>query len=326
MQNDNFNQGFKYYRVLKIYGKLMSGEVVYKTEAAKLFGVTERTFQRDIEDLRCFFADDADDSGIRRELVYSREMNGYYLVNKDISMLNDSETIALCKIMLESRAFTKEEMAPVINKLLSCCIHPKLRGRAVDYIFNELECYIEPNHHKNFIGSISDISEAVSQRKYMKIRYRRQDGSETERVIKPVGIMFSEFYFYLPAFAESAGKEMLRGESGSSAGNGDIFLSAYRLDRIQQFEVLDRHFDPPCKTGSDERELRKRIQFLCGGKLRRVKFLYKGKNVEGVLDRFPASKIVGRSDDGVVFIAEAFGDGIDYWLRGQGRNVEILNN
>ncbi len=326
MQNDNFNPGFKYYRVLKIYGKLMSGEVVYKTEAAKLFGVTERTFQRDIEDLRCFFADDADDSGIRRELVYSREMNGYYLVNKDVSMLNDSETIALCKIMLESRAFTKDEMTPIINKLLSCCVHPKFGRRAIDYISNELECYIEPNHHKNFIDSISDISRAVSERKYMKIRYRRQDGSETERVIKPVGIMFSEFYFYLPAFAENTGKDIFRGEDSLSSGSGDIFLSAYRLDRIQQFEVLDRCFDSLCKNSSDERELRKRIQFLCGGKLRRVKFLYKGKNVEGVLDRFPASKIVGRSDDGVVFIAEAFGDGIDVWLRGQGRAVEILSN
>ena len=287
MQNDNFNPGFKYYRVLKIYGKLMSGEVVYKTEAAKLFGVTERTFQRDIEDLRCFFADDADDSGIRRELVYSREMNGYYLVNKDVSMLNDSETIALCKIMLESRAFTKDEMTPIINKLLSCCVHPKFGRRAIDYISNELECYIEPNHHKNFIDSISDISRAVSERKYMKIRYRRQDGSETERVIKPVGIMFSEFYFYLPAFAENTGKDIFRGEDSLSSGSGDIFLSAYRLDRIQQFEVLDRCFDSLCKNSSDERELRKRIQFLCGGKLRRVKFLYKGKNVEGVLDRFP---------------------------------------
>lgn len=326
MQNDNFNQGFKYYRVLKIYGKLMSGDIVYKTEAAKLFGVTERTFQRDIEDLRCFFADDADDSGTRRELVYSREINGYYLVNKDTSMLDDSEAIALCKIILESRAFTKTEMTMMIGKLISCCTHPKIRERVFDYISGELDFYIEPNHHKNFIGSISDISKAVSERKYMKIRYRRQDGSETERVIKPMGLMFSEFYFYLPAFAENSGKDILRRENGLSSGNGDIFLSAYRLDRIQQFEVLDRHFDVPFKDSSDERELRKRIQFLCGGKLRRVKFLYKGKNLEGVLDRFPASRIVGRSEDGVVFISEVFGDGIDVWLRGQGKAVEILSN
>ena len=65
------------------------------------------------------------------------------------SMLNDSETIALCKIILESRAFTKEEMIPIINKLMSCCAHPKSRRKAFDYISGELDCYIEPNHHKN---------------------------------------------------------------------------------------------------------------------------------------------------------------------------------
>ena len=324
MQNDNFNQGFKYYRVLKIYGKLMSGEVVNKTEEARTFGVTERTFQRDIEDLRCFFADDADDSGVRKELVYSRELNGYYLVNRDTSMLNGSEAIALCKILLESRAFTKEEMTPIVNKLLDCCVHPKSRKEAAACISNELCCYIEPNHRKNFIGCISDISKAVSERKQMKIRYLRQDGSETERVIKPVGIMFSEFYFYLSAFAECKGDSPFTGAANSDGE--DIFLSSYRIDRIQHFEVLERSFDIPYRDRFDEKELRKRIPFMCGGKLRRIRFLYKGKDVESVLDRFPASSIVGRTDDGIVIAAEVFGDGCDMWVRSQGKAVELLSN
>lgn len=323
MQNDNFNQGFKYYRVLKIYGKLMSGEVVNKSEEARAFGVTERTFQRDIEDLRCFFADDAD-GGIRKELVYSRELNGYYLANRDTSMLNGSEAIALCKILLESRAFTREEMTPIVNKLLNCCIHPKCRKEAAGCILNDLGCYIEPNHRKNFIGCISDISKAVRERKHMKIRYRRQDGSETERVIKPMGIMFSEFYFYLSAFAES--KSDASYESRSYSDGGNIFLSSYRIDRIQHFEILDRNFDIPCGDRFDEKEFRKRIPFMCGGKLRRIKFLYKGKDVEEVLDRFPASKIVGRTDEGTVIIAEVFGDGCDMWFRSKEKMVEVLNN
>lgn len=324
MQNDNFNQGFKYYRVLKIYGKLMSGEVVSKTEEARAFGVTERTFQRDIEDLRCFFADDAEESGMRKELVYSRELNGYYLVNRDTSMLNSSEIVALCKILLESRAFTKEEMTPIVNKLLDCCVHPKSRKEVADCILNELECYIEPNHRKNFIGCISEINRAVNERKHMKIRYLRQDGSETERVIKPVGIMFSEFYFYLSAFAENKADTVFVGVQ--NPGGEDIFLSSYRIDRIQRFEILDRSFDIPYGDRFDKRELRKRIPFMCGGRLRRIKFLYKGKDVEAVLDRFPASKIVGRTDDGIVIIAETFGDGCDMWVRSQGKAVEVLNN
>lgn len=320
MQSDNFNQGFKYYRVLKIYGKLMSGEIINKTEEARLFGVTERTFQRDIEDLRCFFADEAGESneangGLRRELVYSREMNGYYLVSKDACMLDHGELIALCKILLESRAFAKEEMTSMINKLLSCCVHPQNRSNVLAYISNELRCYIEPNHHKSFTVSISEISGAVSERKYMKIRYLRQDGTETERVIRPVGIMFSEFYFYVPALAESSGRD----------AEGEVLLSFYRADRIQKLEVLERRFDAPYRNSAEEMEFRKRMQFMCGGKLRSVKFLYRGKNIEAVLDRFPASRIVGRTDEGVVFAVEVFGDGVDMWLRAMGKNVELLS-
>ncbi|MDE5576909.1 MAG: WYL domain-containing protein [Oscillospiraceae bacterium] len=309
MQNDNFNQGFKYYRVLKIYGKLMSGEVVNKTEEARAFGVTERTFQRDIEDLRCFFADDADDGGGRRELVYSRELNGYHLVNEDTSVLNDSEFIAVCKILLESRAFAKEEMASVINKLLECCVQPESRRIMDEWTANELRCYLEPRGRKRFIDYVGDISKAVSERRYMKIVYIRQDGSETERVIKPVGIMFSEYYFYLSAISENVG--------------GGIHISAYRIDMIRSFEILDRCFDVP--DGFDEIEFRSRMQFMNGGKLRRIKLLYKGKNVGSVLDRFPASRIVGRTDEGFVLITEVFGDGMDTWAKSRGNAAEILN-
>lgn len=309
MQNDNFNQGFKYYRVLKIYGKLMNGEVVNKTEEAKAFGVTERTFQRDIEDLRCFFADDAD-GGAHSELVYSRELNGYHLVNRDTAVLNDSEFIAVCKILLESRAFAAEEMTPVINKLLGCCVQPKSRQTMDEWVAGELRCYLEPRGRKRFIDSVRDISRAVSERRYMKIVYIRQDGSETERVIKPAGIMFSEFYFYLSAFSENA-------------DGGGMLISAYRIDMIQSFEVLDRCFDVP--DGFDEVEFRSRMQFADGGKFRRIKLLYKGKNAADFLDRFPASRIAGRTDEGIVLITEVFGDGMDAWAKSRGSDAEILN-
>lgn len=309
MQNDNFNQGFKYYRVLKIYGKLMSGEVVNKTEEARAFGVTERTFQRDIEDLRCFFADDAD-GGAKRELVYSRELNGYHLVNKDTAVLNDSEFIAVCKILLESRAFAAEEMTSVINKLLGCCVQPKSRQTMGEWVADELRRYLEPRGRKRFIDFVGDISKAVSERRYMKIVYARQDGSETERVIKPAGIMFSEFYFYLSAFSENA-------------DGGSMLISAYRIDMIRSFEVLDRRFDVP--DGFDEIEFRSRMQFADGGKLRSIKLLYKGKNIADFLDRFPSSRIAGRTDEGIVLITEVFGDGMDAWAKCRGNDIEILN-
>ena len=201
-------------------------------------------------------------------------------------------------------------MTSVIDKLLDCCVQPQSRQTMDEWAANELCCYLEPRGRKRFIDYVGDISRAISGRRYMKIVYIRQDGSETERVIKPAGIMFSEFYFYLSAFSENA-------------DGGSMLVSAYRIDMIRSFEVLDRCFDVP--DGFDEIGFRSRMQFMSGGKLRRIKLLYKGKNVGSILDRFPASRIVGRTDEGIVLITEVFGDGMDMWAKGRGNTAEILN-
>lgn len=64
---------------------------------------------------------------------------------------------------------------------------------------------------------------------------------------------------------------------------------------------------------------------MYGGKLRRIKFKYTGKNVESVLDRLPTSKIIEKIENGYILTAEVFGNGIDMWLRSQGDTVEIIN-
>lgn len=45
-------------RLLQIYSKLANGETLKKKELAQHFHVTERSIQRDIEALRCFFAEE----------------------------------------------------------------------------------------------------------------------------------------------------------------------------------------------------------------------------------------------------------------------------
>lgn len=311
--------GFKYNRVLLLYTKLIDGEIINKKHEAEYFGVNERTIQRDIDDLRMFFENRAVEGEQYKELVYSRELGGYILTNKNAASLSNSEVLAVCKILLESRAFTKDEMEPIINKLLGCCVPPNNQRKVRELISNELFHYTELNHHKNFVDSMWSIGEAVQKHLCMKIIYTKQDGTAVERVIEPVGIMFSEFYFYLTAFIENIDKET------EFRNKDDIFPTIYRIDRIQSFEVLDRHFDIPYKDRFEEGEFRKRIQFMYGGKLQRIKFIYKGKNVESVLDRLPTAKILEKTDRGYVISAEVFGDGVDMWVRSQGDMINIVN-
>lgn len=110
----------------------------------------------------------------------------------------------------------------------------------------------------------------------------------------------------------------------------DLFPTIYRIDRIQGLKVLEERYRIPYSDRFEKGEFRKRIQFMYGGTLRKIKFEYFGFSVESVLDRLPTAKIekTEKSSDGkrnvYTISAEVFGDGIDMWLRSQGENIKIL--
>ena len=132
--------------------------------------------------------------------------------------------------------------------------------------------------------------------------------------MKPVGITFSEFYFYLIAFIES--------EDEDEPYNSPAF---YRVDRIQSYEVLERNFFVSYVKRFEEGEFRKRIQFMFGGKLQRIVFEYSGQSLEAVLDRFPTAKILDCKDNKSLICAEVYGDGVDIWLKSRGDEVKVIS-
>ena len=113
-------------RLLQIYSRLVSGDTLPKKELAQQFHVTERSIQRDMESLRCFFAE----QGLQQDVVYDKAVKGYRLESSACSLLNNSEILAVCKILLESRSMRKDEMLPILDKLIACCV-PERSKRAV---------------------------------------------------------------------------------------------------------------------------------------------------------------------------------------------------
>ena len=134
-------------------------------------------------------------------------------------------------------------------------------------------------------------------------------------LFRSVGIMFSEYYFYLTAFIE---------DKSEFENPNDLFPTIYRIDRIRSFEILDAHFYLPYRDRFEEGEFRKRVQFMYGGKLQTIRFRYKGPSLEAVLDRLPTAKVVQKDNEGWVIDAEVFGKGIEMWLRSQGDYVELM--
>ena len=130
--------------------------------------------------------------------------------------------------------------------------------------------------------------------------------------MKPVGIIVSEYYFYLIAYIGDADKE----HTG--------YPTIYRVDRILDFRALDETFYIPYKDRFEEGEFRKRIPFMYSGKLQKKTFIYKGPDIDAVLDRLPTSEAVKQQDGSYRVTVEVYGEkGLDMWLRSQGEYVEI---
>lgn len=300
-------------RILNIYNRLSEGEVINKAKEANRFEVNEKSIQRDLEDIRAYIAND---QKIDKELTYDRLKKGYVLVQKNNIRLTNSEILAVCKILLESRSLVKEEMYPIIDKLLLSSIPYDNYKKVADLIRNEKFHYLEPHHGKKFVDTMWDIGSAVNEHRLMRIRYQKlKEPDKVKRLIQPVGIMFSEYYFYLCAYI------------CQSESNPDVpkrpFPTTYRLDRIADYEILQEHFRVPYAERFQEGEFRKRIQFMFGGELRTIKFLYKGLSLEAVLDRLPTAEVIGHDERGWLIKAEVYGDGIDMWLRSQGVLIEV---
>lgn len=302
--------GVKSARLLEIYSRLSEGAVLKKSELAQDFHVTQRSIQRDIEDLRCFFAE----RHLEQDVIYDTKLRGYRLIQAAPKGLSNSEILAVCKILLESRSMRKDEMLPILDKLI-CCAVPESSQKAVKaLIANEELHYVEPHHNRPILDGLWEIGQAIKNQQIIEIEYERmKEPRLVRRRVQPVGIMFSEYYFYLTAFLE---------DKTDFENPDDLFPTIYRIDRIHTFKVLDEHFRIPYTSRFEEGEFRKRIQFMYGGKLERVKFRYSGPSIEAVLDRLPTARILSQDENGWTVEAEAFGKGIEMWLRSQGDFIE----
>lgn len=306
-------------RVLGIYTKLINGRLINKAEEAVNYGVNERSIQRDIDDIRNYLETDMVESGCIRSVIYDRMDKGYRLDQAEKTKFKNSEVLAICKILLDSRAFTKPEITDMLEKLISCCVPEKNRKLVTDLIGNEVFHYVEPRHKTVFLDTMWSIGQAIRNCQYLVIEYlRMKDKAVVKRKVKPAAIMFSEYYFYLAAFIED---EEVRKDFDVL---NDSFPTIYRIDRIKQLKVMDEVFHIPYRDRFEEGEFRKRIQFMYGGKLQKVKFRYSGGDIDAVLDRLPTAVVLSEENGVYTVTAETFGRGIEMWLRSQGNVVSII--
>ncbi|MEG2538854.1 MAG: WYL domain-containing protein [Clostridium sp.] len=306
---------FKSNVLIYMYHNLLEGRVLVKKDILNRFDITERTFYRYLKDIQNFLHDPK--SGFYLDNLKKHDYKkGYILEYKHNNSLKEMEILAISKVLLESRGFINEEIKGIIDKLLRYCIvEDKTKIHAI--IDNEKNKYIEPKHGKSLVESLWTLSSAIQEKKVVCVSYRKIGKSgeiskeSTRRELIPMGILFSEYYFYLIAFIK-----------GKNYKNPTIF----RVDRMEDIYVTNDLIRESEAKSFEDGEFRKKIHFMQGGEEELVTFKFKGESIEAVLDKVDHISCTKCSDgSGYIIVTNTYRKGIKMWLLSQGDNVEVIS-
>lgn len=293
-------------RILSIFEKLKDREGINAQKAAQEFGVNEKTIKRDINDIRSYI-DYRNYNNL--SIVYKRSEKAYFLTGSEDITLDKKDILAICKILLESRAFCCEEMDHIINSVLHNVSYEDKKF-IKKIIGNELLKFTPLEHKEKLLDRIWGLSKFIHNKETIEIKYKKTDGEIVKRKVRPVSIIFSEYYFYLIAYFNNSKTEM---------------PIVYRVDRIINYKSLKVKFRVDESERFQDGEFRKRIQFMYSGELMKVKFEFTGPSLEAVLDKLPTSRILESNKEKHIIEAEVYGKGIKMWLLSQGSGIKVLS-
>ncbi len=307
-------------RILDIYTRLSEGRIINKSQEAQKFGVDERSIQRDIDDIRAFLAERRSDKVTDSRMIeYDHKQKGFIMTGFEPSMMSNSEILAVSKILLASRAFTKGEIGSILKKMVQGCVPQKNMQLVKELLSNERFHYMELHHKSHIQDKLWDLGTDIQEHNLLEITYTKAEHTRetVKRLIEPMAVLFSEYYFYLNAF-------IVNKEADGTYKHKYEYPAIFRIDRIKEYRETGERFHVSYADRFEEGEFRKRIQFMYAGELMRIQLKYYGENPEPVLDRLPTAHVIGQKDREYLISAEVYGTGIIMWLLSQGSRVEVV--
>lgn len=295
----------KHDRLLEIFFRCLRGEGLSVQKLAEEYSVSTKSISRDIGNLKAFLADHRQLVG-NTELVYSNQEKCYRLCMDEF--LTNQELFALLEVMIGARAFSKEELLTLTNKLKGFTTAQD-RPMLNDLIRKELYHYTEIKHDCVSVQeTLWKLAKCITEKREITIEYYRADRAWKTHRIRPASVMFTDNFFYLIAF--------------NTEGDPDKPLY-FRVDRIKYITEHRKKFSLADAPEFDEGLLRERSLFMWPGKLRTIQFEFTGSAIQAVLDKLPTAKIIERKGKTYTVEAEVYGDGIKMWLLSQGRRIRV---
>lgn len=292
-------------RILDIMYKALRGQQLKLADLASKYDVSKRSIARDIKEINELFEEDYENYRNTR-LVYYRNENAYRLSCDEF--LSSKELVAILEILIGSRALSNAELVGIIDKLQAFTSRDD-DALVKKILLKELFKY-DPvgSDCKSTVENLWELSRDIHNQKEITIEYIRMDRQSVTRRVRPVSVMFSDYYFYLFAFEINHPKD----------------IRYFRVDRITHIQRHKETFSTETHK-FDEGELRQRIQFMFPGETKKIRFEFTGPSTQAILDKIPTAKLVGKSQGVDIIEADViYGRGFLMYMLSQGSWVKAI--
>lgn len=193
---DDFPKTDKITRVLTLYQQLSSGQDVNKAYFSLMHGISERSFDRDIEDIRLFLSE----SYSGNNLLYNKETGAYRLSGNQPSFMDRMDAAAIAKILLSSRSLRKDETMGLYDTLLSM-VTPRDAGVIREYLQQDIQQY-ESFTRDALLKVIGDLFVAIRSGVDLELTIHSQNNDNETLQCSPLELRIEDNHFLLVAAKE----------------------------------------------------------------------------------------------------------------------------
>ena len=214
-------------RELLLFNAFISGKKVNKADFVEEHNINDRTFERDIENIRNILAE----VHSAAEIKFDKTENFYYMQGIHLhenNGLSAIEAVTVLKVLLSSKALRKDEMYGLARSLFAAVV-PDERRKAVDECYKEFDAYVSPSHGNAILKILEDLLAVIRRHLKITISYVNEKGEIEEYPVIPYTFIFLDFYFYLIAFKDVTDNHI---------------PEMFRVDKIESFKLLNEKYAP----------------------------------------------------------------------------------
>ena len=291
-------------RLLSLYYQLLTGEGVNKQAFCLEHNIVERSFDRDIEDIRLYLSEEQPYC----ELKYDRYNNIYHLSHIIGKSLPGELVLFLVNVLLSQKCISKDEMEGILSKLID--VTEIYRSREIyEYVQKRINLGVNCNG-KAIMKMHWDMERAIRHQNIIEMYYEINEKEFVLRQVKPIQLRIENGFAYLIAY-------LIDKQYSNPA--------FFRLDRIRSFKILYENFPEDIQKDYIQRIKDYDLCNMLAGEEISVTVKVHEQLRRVLCDIFPNSILISSECGYFVYKINTYKQGFLNWIMGQEKEVIVLS-